>query len=288
MAGLVLQLINGVLLGGLYALTALGLTAQFGVMRIVNFAYGTLFMVGGYAGWVIQSTLHTPYVLTVVIAMAIMFVIGTGLEFVAFRPLRASEERTILLGLGIMSLGPALIILTFGSANQLLPSGVTGLFESGPIVVAYERIATVALAAVLILAVAAFVKFTPAGRAVRAVADDPVRAGLLGISPKPVYNITFGVTTALSGGAACLLATSWQVTPTIDSAALLISFVVVIVGGIGSIAGTLVAGVLIGVLTTLGQVYVSQALAPAAPFAALILILLLRPQGLFGRKTRAA
>jgi branched-chain amino acid transport system permease protein len=288
MAGLLLQVINGVMLGGLYALTALGLTALFGVMRIVNFAYGTLFMLGGYVGYLVQTTFNTPFIVTILVAMAVMFVIGAGLELVAFRPLRTSEERTILLGLGIMSLGSALVITAFGSDNKLLPSGVTGRFESGAVVVTYDRIVAVALAAVIILTVAAIVKFSPAGRIVRAVAADPVRAGLLGISSAPVYTITFGVATALSAGAACLLATSWQVTPTIDNSALLISFVVVIVGGIGSIAGTLVAGVLVGVLTTLGEVYISQALAPAMPFVVLILVLLLRPQGLFGREARIA
>ena len=288
MSGLILQLANGILLGGLYAVMALGLTTMFGVMRIVNFAYGMLFMVGAYVAYVVQSDLHQSYYVAVLAAMVVLFGLGVLLELGAFNVLRRSEERTVLLGLGLMLVGRALVLLAFGSDNKLLDDGITGhvAFSSG--VIANDRLVAFGSALVLLAVVAVLVVRTPIGRTMRAVADDPVRAALLGISHRPVYAITFGAATALSAAAACLLAPSWQVSPTMDQPALLIGFAIVIVGGMGSMVGSSVAGLLTGIVVVLGQTYVSQALAPAMPFLLLIVVLLVRPQGLLGTRARVA
>lgn len=288
MSGLVSQLANGVLLGGLYAVMALGLTTMFGVMRIVNFAYGMLFMLGAYVAYVAQSDLGLPFFLSLLAAMAVMFTIGTLLELGAFNPLRRSEERTVLLGLGIMLAGRGLLIAHFGSDNKLLDSGVNGNIGFSGGVIAKERLFAFLLALILLAIVALLVTKTGMGRVMRAVADDPQRAALLGISHRPVYAITFGAATALSAAAACLLAPTWQVSPTMDSPALLIGFAVVIVGGLGSMIGSTLAGLLTGVLVTLGEAYFSQALAPAMPFLLLIVVLVLKPEGLLGKKVRVA
>lgn len=285
---ILLQLINGVLLGGMYALMALGLTWMFGVMRIVNFAYGVLFMLGAYIAYVLQSDAGLPFLAATLGSIAIMFVVGVVLEIAAFGPLRLSEERTVLLGLGLALLGRGLIISHFGSDNKILGSGVEGRINLAGGVLTTERLLTFGLAIALALAAGIIVTRTPAGRVMRAVADDPVRASLLGIARRPVYAITFGAATAVSAGSACLLATSWQVGPTIDSSALLISFAVVVIGGMGSMPGALVAGILTGVVVTLGESFVSQAFAPAMPFALLLLVLLFRPQGLLGKEVRTA
>jgi len=288
MVGLISQLANGVLLGGLYAVMALGLTTMFGVMRIVNFAYGTLFMLGAYVAYVVQSDLGQSFFVSLLAAMLVLFVLGTLLELGAFNPLRKSEERTVLLGLGIMLAGRGLLISHFGSDNKTLDSGVDGNVSFSGGVIVKERLFAFVLALLLLAVVALLVTRSPLGRTMRAVADDPDRASLLGISHRPVYAITFGAATALSAAAACLLAPTWQVSPTMDNPALLIGFAIVIVGGMGSMIGSTIAGILTGIVVSLGEAYVSQALAPAMPFLLLILVLVVRPEGLMGKKVRVA
>jgi len=277
--GLISQLANGVLLGGLYAVMALGLTTMFGVMRIVNFAYGMLFMLGAYVAYVVQSDLGQSFFVSLLASMVVLFVLGT---------LRKSEERTVLLGLGLLLAGRGLLISHFGSDNKTLNSGVSGNVSFSGGVIAKERLFAFALALLLLAVVAVLVTRSSLGRTMRAVADDPGRAALLGISHRPVYAITFGAATALSAAAACLLAPSWQVSPTMDNPALLIGFAIVIVGGMGSMVGSTIAGILTGIVVSLGEAYISQALAPAMPFLLLILVLVVRPQGLFGQKVRVA
>lgn len=288
MAQLISQLADGLLLGALYALMALGLTTMFGVMRITNFAYGVLFMLGAYVGYVIERNFHQTFVVALVVSMAVMFIIGMVIEVGLFNWLRKSEERTILAGLGLMLLGEGLIVMGFGSANKLLNSGINGSVNFSGGAIANDQIFASGLAVVLLIGAAVVVKKTPAGRMMRSVADDPNRASLLGISQRWVYMFTFGAATALSAGAACLLATWWQVSPTMDSPALLLGFVIVIIGGMGSMVGSIIAGLGIGVIFTLFQTYVSQSFAPAVPYLLLLVLLIVRPQGILGKKQRSA
>lgn len=282
------QALNGLLLGGMFALMALGLTVMFGVMHIVNFAYGTLYMAGAYVAYAFSSRLGLPFFAALTTAFAVLVLIGIVVESVAFRPLRMSEERTLLLGLGLLLLGRGAIIAAFGSQNHSLGIPLAGRVTIGSVVVSQQRVLTFAVSLGLFVLVWLAVSRTRAGRVMRAVAANPERAELLGVNRRLAYGLTFGVSTGIAAVAACLLSTSFSVTPTIDDQALLISFTIVILGGLGSIPGALVGGMLVGLLNTLGTQYLSQTFAPAYPYLLLLVVLLLRPQGIFGRRSRLA
>lgn len=280
------QLINGILLGGMYALMALGLTLMFGVMKIANFAYGTLYMVGGYVAYVASMWFGLGFFPALAVTFIVMFGFGAALEVSAFSPVRESEERTIVLGLGLLLLGRGLVIRAFGSQTFYLNLPVNGRINWGSLVLSQERLFTFGMAVVLVVAVWLLISRTRVGSIVRAVSDNAERALTLGISRKRVYLTVFGLSTGLAAVAASLLSVSFGIVPTTDNRALITSFTIIILGGMGSTTGALVGGLLIGLVQTLGTQYLSQTYTPAYPYVLLLLILLIRPQGLFGRKER--
>lgn len=280
------QLINGILLGGMYALMALGLTLMFGVMKIANFAYGTLYMVGGYVAYVASMWLGLGFFPALAVTFVVMFGFGAALEVSTFAPVRESEERTIILGLGLLLLGRGLIIRAFGSQTFYLNLPVHGRINWGSLVLSQQRLFTFGMAVILVVAVWLLISRTRVGSIVRAVSDNAERALTLGISRKRVYLTVFGFSTGLAAIAASLLSVSFGIVPTTDNRALITSFTIIILGGMGSTAGALVGGLLIGLVQTLGTQYLSQTYTPAYPYVLLLLILLIRPEGLFGRKER--
>ncbi len=280
------QGINGLLLGGMYALMALGLTLMFGIMRIVNFAYGTLYMAGGFVTYFFTSSAGMSFFPALLCAIVAMAIVATVLEQAIFAPLRHSEERTILAGLGLLLLGRGVIIQLFGSETRELPIPLQGRFNFGQIVVSQQRLLTFGIALAVIAAVWWVVSRTRSGSIARAVSDDEMRAELLGVDAKLVYTFVFALSTGLVVIAAALLSTSFGVVPTVDDLALVTSFSIVVLGGLGSIPGALVGGLAIGLVNTLGTQYLSQTYAPMYPYVLLLLVLLVRPQGLFGHRER--
>jgi len=280
------QGINGLLLGGMYALMALGLTLMFGIMRIVNFAYGTLYMAGGFVTYFFTSSAGMSFFPALLCAIVAMAIVATVLEQAIFAPLRHSEERTVLAGLGLLLLGRGVIIQLFGSETHELPIPLQGRFNFGQIVVSQQRLLTFGIALAVIAAVWWVVSRTRSGSIARAVSDDEMRAELLGVDAKLVYTFVFALSTGLVVIAAALLSTSFGVVPTVDDLALVTSFSIVVLGGLGSIPGALVGGLAIGLVNTLGTQYLSQTYAPMYPYVLLLLVLLVRPQGLFGHRER--
>lgn len=282
------QAINGLLLGGMFALMALGLTLMFGVMKIVNFAYGTLYMVGGYIAYFFAHDAGLSFFGALACGFVVMMAVGLALEMGFFRPLRDSEERTILMGLGLLLLGRGLIIEIFGSQTHSLDIPLDGRIVIGNIVVSQQRVLTFALAVIFVVGVWFVLSRTRVGAVTRAVSDDPIRAALLGISRSRVIAVSFAVATGLAAIAAGLLSSSFGVVPTVDDTALITSFSIVVLGGLGSVPGALIGGLAIGLLNTLGTQYISQTYAPMYPFVLLLAVLLIRPQGLFGQRERVA
>ena len=282
------QVVNGLLLGGMFALMSIGLSMVFGIMRTVNFAYGALYMLGGYMAYWSSTLLGLPFIPVVICAFLIMFVIGGFVEVVGFGRFRDNDDAALIFGLGLSLVIKGGAILAWGSQNRFIGDNSAKPIYLGPLIIPYSRFWAGLASLVLIAIIYALVSRTSLGRMFRAVADNPRRAQLLGIDPKLTNVLVFGFGTALSAVACVLLTPVYSLSPAVDDTALFTAFTVVILGGLGSIMGCLVAGLILGVIYTLSFAYLISNIAPIVPLLVLILTLIFRPQGLFGQKARLA
>ncbi|WP_111735698.1 branched-chain amino acid ABC transporter permease [Roseovarius amoyensis] len=282
------QIINGLLLGGMFALMSIGLSMVFGIMKTVNFAYGALYMVGGYAAYWSAELLGLSLLPALICAFLIMFAVGAVIEIIGFGQFRGNDDASLIFGLGLSLVLKGGAVLAWGSQNRFIGDNSAPAIELGPFIVPYARmtagIASLALIGLIYLLIAR----TGLGRTFRAVADNAERAQLLGIDPRLINVAVFGFGTAIAAVACVLLTPVYSLSPAVDDTALFTAFTVVILGGLGSIAGCLVAGLILGVIYTLSFAYLISNVAPIVPLLVLILTLILRPQGLFGQKERLA
>ena len=278
--------VQGVLTGLVYGLMALGLSVIFGVVRVVNFAHGEFAVIAMYAAFVLFSTLRLdPLIALIPIALA-FFGLGYALQRTLINPFvgRPEHEQFILLvGVAIIIVNGLLMV--FGPDAR--PTNLPYAFDSyavGPIFVDKVRI----YAAVAALAVAgllfAFFRYTRTGTAIRACADNLVGAAVVGLDVKRLYALTFGLGLACVGAAGALLVTIADAAPSLGPAYTLLAFTIVIIGGLGSMAGALVGGVLIGVSEALAGFLIAPSMKSMFSFALLIAVLLFRPQGLLGKR----
>jgi branched-chain amino acid transport system permease protein len=282
------QVINGVLLGGMFALMSIGLSMVFGIMKTANFAYGALFVLGGYAAYWCSVLLHTPYLVSLLAAFVLMFLAGMLIEEVGFRRLRGNEDATLIFGLGLALVVRGGAILAWGSQNRYIAMPGSQSIHIGPFIFATARLYA-GIASLIILAfIYALVSRTNWGRVIRAVADNARRASLLGINTRLQYGIVFGLGTALSALASVFLIPVFSLSPTVDDSALYVAFAVVILGGLGNIVGCAAGGLILGLVTTMAYGYLPSPIAPVMPLLVLLLTLIFRPQGLFGVKGRLA
>jgi branched-chain amino acid transport system permease protein len=279
-------LLQGVLTGLVYGLMALGLSVIFGVVRVVNFAHGEFAVVAMYAAFVLFQALGLdPFVALLPIAVA-FFVLGYGLQRVLINPFvgRPEHEQFILLvGVAIILVNGLLMI--FGpDARQ---ANLAYSFDSwlvGPLIIDKVRVYAAIAALVVAGALFAFFRFTDTGTAIRACADNLVGAAVVGLDVKKLYALTFGLGLACVGAAGVLMITLREATPMVAPAFTLLAFTTVIVGGMGSMTGALVAGLLIGIVEALASVLFAPSLKSMVSFGLLVLVLALRPQGLMGRR----
>jgi branched-chain amino acid transport system permease protein len=279
-------LVSGVLLGGVYALGALGLNLIFGVAKVVNFAHGEFLMLGMYAGyWMMTLTGINPYVGAPLIGIAFFFLgllFYAGLmRFTIYKPELTQVFTT--LGLGIMLQNLALMAWSADYRTvQVMPAGMESIGIFG-IFVPANRLIAFAYAVAIFGAVVFFLKTTFLGRAIEAVSQDLMAARLMGVDPNRVFLLTFGLGIALTGVAGAVLVPSFYAFPSIGSFFVLVSFVVVVLGGLGSVAGTMVGGIVLGLVET-ATGYFAPDLKEATHFILLILLLTVRPHGLLGVK----
>jgi len=277
--------LQGVLTGLVYGLMALGLSVIFGVVRVVNFAHGEFAVVAMYATFVLFTVLGLDPILAMLPIAIVFFGIGYGLQAVLINPFvgRPEHEQFILLvGLAIIVVNALLMI--FGPDAR--PANLSYAFDSylvGSLIVdkvrIYAAIAALAVATTLFV----FFRFTRTGTAIRACADNLVGAAVVGLNVKRLYALTFGLGLACVGAAGALMVTIADVAPSLASAYTLLAFTIVIIGGLGSMAGALIGGVLIGVSEALAGFLVAPSMKSMFSFALLIAVLILRPQGLMGR-----
>lgn len=278
-------IVQGVLLGGLYALFAAGLSLVFGVMRLVNLAHGDLIVLGAFLILVIVSALGLNPFLAALVAMPVMFCLGWGLQYVVLnRTLGDDILPPLLVTFGLSIVIQNALLEGFSADSRRIPVG--GLEAAsvglGPIAIGVMPLLTFLSAVAVIVALNALFYRTGLGRAFRATSDDPVTAGLMGVDPKRLFATATGIAMIVVTIAALYLGTRSNIDPTIGPARLIYAFEAVIIGGLGSFWGTLAGGVIIGVAQTLGAA-INPEWQILAGHIAFLLVLLLRPRGLFPR-----
>lgn len=279
------QLVNGLVTGGIYALIAVGLTMIFGILDIVNFAHGELYMVGAYLTYIFVTQINLPFAVAVAAAVAAAALIGALVEFVIFRPVRFSSPLNsiiVSMGLSIILANGALLIFT--ATPRALASPVSGSVDLGGVIVTWDRLLIFAVAAGLFVALTLYVRKTWMGTAMRAVAQDLTAAQLVGININRVSRTTFVISVGLAAVAGALVGPLVVLQPSMGGVAVLKAFAVVILGGIGSVPGAIFASLLLGVVEQFTAAFVSNAFKDFISFAILIAVLMIRPTGLFGQQ----
>jgi branched-chain amino acid transport system permease protein len=279
------QLVNGFMLGAVYALIAIGYTLVFGVLGMLHLAHGEVFMVGAFVGLVVATQFSGNVMLALAGAMIATGLLGIIIERVAFRPLRRAHALAPLattLGAGIAL--QELARSYFGAEQLGFPAAIAAEpWQLGPVRVSAVHLFILAASVILMAAVHLFLARTRAGRAVRATAEDPVVAGLLGVNVEATIVLTFVVASMLAGAAGVLVGLAYNaVHPFIGVQMGIKGLVVMLLGGLGNVPGAMLGGVLLGVLEVVGIAYLASSYRDAFAFGAVMLVLLLRPEGLLG------
>jgi len=279
--------LNGLMTGAVYALVALGLTLIYGVLHIINFAHGALLSAAMFAAFFAYRLLGLdPYVAALILT-PLFFLLGYGLQRFIIAPAAHDEDRNILLvtlGLAVVIENALLYAFRADTRTINLPYAfdvveVGAAFLAVPRVVAFGVVIVVALSLWLVM------RWTDTGKAIRAVAKEKLGAELSGIDVAHIYAVTFGLGTACLAIAACLLIPTYYVNPSAGNAFVLIAFTIVVLGGMGSVVGALITGLFVGVVESLCGLYLGESLGQIGIFVTFILVLLLRPNGLFGERT---
>ena len=285
----VAHLINGISLGSVYALIALGYTMVYGIAKMLNFAHGDVIMIGGYVVFVTVSGMGMNPLAAIIISMAVCTVLGVTIERVAYRPLRGASPLAVLItAIGVSYLLQNVALLVFGSDTKAFTNVVTmpnlELFE-GQLVIKSVTIVTVIVCIIIMVGLTLFVKRTKIGRAMTAVSEDKGAAQLMGINVNGTIAVTFAIGSSLAAVAGVLLCSAYpSLTPYTGSMPGIKAFVAAVFGGIGSIPGAFIGGILLGVIENLSKAYISSQLSDAIVFSILIIVLLVKPTGLLGKK----
>ena len=278
--------INGVLLGGMYTLVACGLTLIYGVLHIINFAHGSMLMLAMFGVFYLLTKFGIDPYLAMVVMVPVMYLFGYALYKGVIGKLSNGKDENILLitlGLSILIENVALMLFK-GDSRTISVSYSDRMIELGPTLVPLPKLISFAVALALCAALGLFMQRTDLGRAIRAVAKERVGARLVGIDVDRIFAISYGIGLATLGAAACLLMPIFYVSPTIGHVFVLVAFTVVVLGGMGSFLGAAVGGLIVGLTESFGGLYLGESLGQIGISLIFILILLLRPSGLFGAR----
>lgn len=288
----ILYLINGISLGSIYAIIALGYTMVYGIAKMLNFAHGDVIMIGSYVSFITFSQMGINPLLSVVISMCVCTVLGIVIERVAYKPLRrASSPLAVLItAIGVSYLLQNVALLVFG-ANPVSFTSVVSLpplkLAGGELVISGTTIVTIVLCLIIMGCLMVFVKKTKAGQAMLAVSEDKDAAQLMGVNVNATIALTFAIGSGLAAIAGVLLCSAYPtLTPYTGSMPGIKAFTAAVFGGIGSIPGALIGGILLGAIEILGRAYISSQLSDAIVFAVLIIVLLVKPSGILGKPMR--
>ena len=289
---LLLNLINGISLGSVYAIIALGYTMVYGIAKMLNFAHGDVIMVGAYVCFCAMSYLSLPPVVGVLMAMVVCTLLGIVIERLAYKPLRQATSLAVLItAIGVSYFLQNMALLIWKSDPKVFTSVVDGwggvsLF-GGALRITAVTIVTVLANIIIMIGLTLFTSKTKKGKAMRAVSEDKGAAQLMGINVNSTISLTFAIGSGLAAIAGVLLCSAYPtLMPTTGSMPGIKAFTAAVLGGIGSIPGAMLGGILLGVIEIFGKAYISTQLSDAIVFAVLIIVLLIKPTGLLGKQIR--
>ena len=282
-------LINGISLGSVYAIIALGYTMVYGIARMLNFAHGDIIMVGGFTVFTIVTTMGGSPVVGILASVVVCTVLGVTIERVAYRPLRdASPLAVLITAIGVSYLLQNVALLIFGSNARQFTSVITVpalKLAGGKLSISSVTIVTILSCIVIMAALMTFINKTKMGQAMLAVSEDRGAATLMGINVNRTISVTFAIGSALAAVAGVLLCSAYpSLSPYTGSMPGIKAFVAAVFGGIGSIPGAFIGGILLGIIENLATAYISSQLSDAIVFSVLIIVLLVRPTGILGKK----
>ena len=280
-------LISGLSLGSIYALIALGYTMVYGIAKMLNFAHGDIIMIGAYAGIVTVNQLGLPPVAAIIISVVICAGLGMLIEFLAYKPLRQAPPLSVLItAIGVSYLLQNLALLIFGSQQKAYPSlGELAGITIGGVTVDGIAILTLLMTALIMVVLSFFINKTKLGKAMRAVSEDKNAASLMGISVNRTITLTFAIGSALAAFASIFYGMAYvYIKPTTGAMPGIKAFTAAVFGGIGSIPGAMLGGILLGMIEQFSKTYISTLWADAIVFGVLVLVLVVKPTGLLGKQ----
>ena len=282
------HLANAVILGGTYALLGIGLTLIFGIMRVVNFTHGELYAFGAYAVYLAAVPLGLNFFAALMVAVAAGALLGAVIELTLLRPMRGADiDTTMLVMIGAWIVMQNTEMLAWGGVAKSIPTPFPDApLVLGPLSISWLRLFVLGVALLLIAGTYALLNRTSLGRAVRATFQDSDTAALMGVNVNAIYTATFAIGSALAAAAGALLGPVFLVTPTMGDQASLKAFAIVILGGLGNVTGAAIGGVTLALVEELGAGYLSSGYRDAMGFLLIILVLLVKPTGLFARAER--
>ena len=281
-------LVNGISLGSVYAIIALGYTMVYGIAKMLNFAHGDVIMIGGYVIFTAVSSFGVHPLTAVFISMIACTILGMAIEKIAYKPLRnASPLAVLITAIGVSYLLQNIALLFFGADSKSFTSVVSVKklsLADGKLVISGETIVTIMVCIVIMIGLMLFIKKTKAGRAMIAVSEDKGAAQLMGVNVNATIALTFAIGSSLAAIAGALLCSAYPtLTPYTGSMPGIKAFVAAVFGGIGSIPGAFIGGILLGVIEIFGKAYISSQMADAIVFGVLIVVLLVKPTGILGK-----
>lgn len=275
-------LINGLIIGLLYLLMAIGFTLVFGVMRVVNFAHGECYMLGAFGAYMCVTQWGMSFFPAILVTFVLAMIFGWIIEVVILKPFRNDEINGMITTIGVAMILQNVALMYFGPDPLSMPPVAEGMINIGPVIMPMSRLYVVGFSAVVLAVLYVFLMHTRTGRALRATVQDMEIASAQGISVRFIYPLGFGLGVGLAAIAGALMAPVFLVSPFIGSTPMLKAFIVVVLGGLGSIPGAALASLLLGVAESLGSTFVSTSMADMMIFAFVITMLVFRPTGLLG------
>lgn len=280
------QIINGLMIGGLYALIALGISLVFGLTGMINFAHGEIVMLGGYLAFSLTQQRGLPFLLSIFCALLAGAILGWILDRSTFRFTRNEPMNGLVISLGLIMVLQSLAMTVWGTEPYTMDVIYPGALQHFGLSLSYQKALTVGITALLIVAFGVFLVGTRAGRALRALAQEREAAVYVGIPVERYISLSMAIGTGLAAVAGALFAALFSLTPFVGTALTAKGFIVVALGGLGSAPGTIVGGFVLGIIEALGAGYVSPAFTEAYGLLVFLVVLALRPQGLFGVSER--
>ncbi|OPX39745.1 MAG: hypothetical protein B1H11_02210 [Desulfobacteraceae bacterium 4484_190.1] len=277
-------LLNSLMLGMLYILIAMGLTLVYSILEIVNFAHGEFYMLGGFTSYVFFSQLHVNYFLTMLLAFVLIGGFAVIIEKLIFKRYREQILPAFMVSLGLVWILSESMRFIFGNWDKSMPVAFPGIIKIGGISFSVERLVITVIGAALIALLYVFIKWTKTGRAMRAIAQDKDAALLQGVNIDFICSIAFGVGCGLAAIAGVLLGSVFYVSSTMGAPVIMKSFIIIILGGLGSIPGCLLGGLILGFIDNFASVFLTVPKVTIITFAMIFVLLIFRPRGLLGHE----